>query len=80
MGLAKRFSGWIALRDGAPPASNPTSEVQIYSESGVAKVRQPDGTIITIANATPAAGSNWDGGTPTSTYGGTAKIDFGGVT
>lgn len=49
MSLAKRFSGYLALRNDAAPAAG-TGECRLYSQSGVAKVIQPDGTIVTLAN------------------------------
>lgn len=80
MSLAKRFSGWVALRNGAAPAAVP-GEVQLYAEGGLAKVRQPDGTIITIANSTEIESVIFDGGAPDTDHslGDTIIFDAGGV-
>lgn len=67
MGLVKRFSGFIALRNTSAPAT-PTSEVVIWSNAGVATVLQPDGTSVPIVNAAGATTQLWTGGNAATTY------------
>jgi hypothetical protein len=45
---------WISLGNSASTPSTVTNGVIIYSDSGVLKVRQPDGTVVTVANPTAA--------------------------
>lgn len=47
------------------PTANPTSGVVVYSEAGVLKVRQVDGTVVTVANV-PDTGA-WTTWAPTYT-------------
>lgn len=48
----KILSGWYWIRDMVAPGANPADGVYLYGEGGKAKVRQADGTVITIGNAT----------------------------
>lgn len=73
--------GVVGLTDaGTVPTTNPSGGLVYWSEGGVMKIRQSDGTVVTVANAVAAVGgANYDGGSPSSTYSGAAKVDFGGV-
>lgn len=65
----------------AEPGSNPASGVYLYTNGSVAKVRQPDGTIITIANPTEVESVIFDGGAPDTdhTLSDSVIFDAGGV-
>lgn len=77
----KILSSWYWIRDMVAPGSNPADGVYLYSESGVAKVRQSDGTIIPIVNVTEIDSVTFDGGDPTTdhTVGDSVILDAGGV-
>ncbi|WP_407838451.1 hypothetical protein ACE1OC_22170 [Streptomyces sp. DSM 116496] len=48
----------LAIKNGTPPTSNPANGIVAYAEGGVLKVRQTDGTIVTVgAGGTGAVAS-----------------------
>jgi hypothetical protein len=78
MALAARFSGWIALRNGSVPPT-PTGEAVLYSEAGVAKVKQPDGQVIPIVTAVVQDAGVWSGGNASTNFTGQPLLRAGGA-
>lgn len=78
--MFKRIAGWYNFRNSTPPASNPPEGFFLYADSGVAKVRQADGTVITLANAVEIDSVIFDAGDPTTdhTLGDSIIFDAGG--
>lgn len=79
MPLGQRLSGWLHLTNSIPGSNPPSDDAFIYSDAGVAKVRQGNGTVITIAAATTVDAGTWSGGNASTTFTGQPLLRAGGA-